>query len=471
MQRSAGKTTERHFVQSTRTVSIFIMESRGVMTANAQPLEEPGRPTDLPELQLKPGFKRSDQSVISDTDGSSVPRSRTGPLTFDEMLAFTERSPEVAPPQSLPVEPAAPKPVLSTDLTQEHALPVRRLPTFDTAPITLESFPPVPIHQVSFPSPASFSGLSPRKGGKNPLSLLSSEKREHAWFKKGAIVLMGLLAVVFLLGGVGSFFTRPLKVMIKSKPSGASVHLGEERLGETPLEVELQGPDEKPVLSLDGFESKAIPDFSIPESGKAGKVYVVLEKTPFPIDWTGLPKGTRVWWNGEEEGKTRSTVAGEHKIKVKPPGQSSFVWSATVQWNKGEAFHAGRGVAEEIRRRPILVLSLSGIDRAEVIVKDGPRFTTTVSLGQVAAAITLPGPGTYMVKVEGSHRNGLFQREIVLKEGSKKSVDIALWQAASAPARATYHPGSPSPSRPRYNPPPSYPSSAGGRGRIAPPSF
>jgi hypothetical protein len=396
------------------------------------------------------------------------PEREKGPMTFDEMLELTTRSPQSAsqqtPPPTAEQPVAHPTPPVEPPAIIEHPAPPTTQPpsSFDTAPITLGVPGAERFEATSYP------GFSPAPAPTN-LSQLLSDKPDRSWLKKGAAAVLGLFVVIALVLGIGSLFTGPIKVLIKSKPTGADVYLGEEHLGTTPLKVELPSLDEKPELRLDGYKPQSMPEFKEPDSGEAGKVYVVLKKISFPLDWTALPKGTRVWWDGKES-QPKTTVAGEHKVKVKPTDQSSFIWSLTIPWNNGEVYPIGSAMAKEIERRPVLKLSLSGTTKAEVIVKDGPRFTTTVSLTKTPSSVTLPGAGKYLVKVNSTNKHSSFKKEIVLKDGSKKSVDIALWQPRSAPAR-TYQRGSSAPSRPRSNPRPTYTGASGGGSRIAPPSF
>ncbi len=287
----------------------------------------------------------------------------------------------------------------------------------------------------------------------------------------------GFVLLVLAVWGVSSLFSSPTKVLIKTKPEGVSVYLGEEHLGDTPVEVELTNFKYMPVLTLDGYKTQPVPPIQEPEDGETGKVYVVMEKLPFPLDWNGLPKNTRVWWEGSES-KPDTTVAGAHEVKVKPPGQSSFVWSINTPWKKGESFAGGKAIAAEIKKRPVLKLTLSGAEKAEVIVKDGPRFTTTVSMKKGDSSVTLPAPGKYRVKVKATGAHSAFEQEVELKEGGKKSLAVALWQPVAAPsaAPASYSSGGgwsqPSYSQPRSAPPASYSGGGGGGGgRIAPPSF
>ena len=285
----------------------------------------------------------------------------------------------------------------------------------------------------------------------------------------------GFVALVLLVWGISSLFSAPTKVLIKTKPEGVAVYLGEEHLGDTPVEVELPDLENLPVLELEGYKTQPVPAIQEPEDGES-KVYVVMEKLPFPLDWSGIPKDTRVWWEGSES-KPETTVAGAHEVKVKPPGQSSFVWTVDTPWKNGEAFAVGKAVAAEVKKRPVLKLSLSGADKAEVIVKDGPRFTTTVSMKKGDSSVTLPGPGKYRVKVKATGAHSAFEQEVELKEGSKKSLAVALWQPVAAPAAApasSYSGGwsQPSYSQPRSAPRASYSGGGGGgAGRIAPPSF
>ena len=84
--------------------------------------------------------------------------------------------------------------------------------------------------------------------------------------------MLGLLVL-----GISSLFSSPTTVLIKTKPEGVAVYLGEEHLGDTPVEVELTSLENLPVLTLDGYKTQPVPPIQESEGGEA-KVYVVMEK-------------------------------------------------------------------------------------------------------------------------------------------------------------------------------------------------
>lgn len=424
----------------------------------------------FPEVRLKAGYRNPVGSSAPADSGAAEETRRDGPLSFDEMLEFTrgaKSTPAPAPARPSP-PPAPPAPVYPTPTPP--AMPVPEPPAFaaismDSEPIALNVSPPPPPPMHHIPevrSPARL--LAPQKS--------SSPER----LKQGGLALLGFVTLVFIVLGVSSLFSGPTKVLIKSKPEGAAVYLGEEHLGDTPVEVEIHDLDHMPVLELEGYKTQPVPQFKEPESGEPGKVYVVLERLPFPLDWEGLPKGAKIWWEGAES-KPKTTVAGPHDVKIKPTGQSSFVWSVDIPWKDGQAYPIGKAIASELKKRPTLKLTLSGTEKAEVIVKSGSRFTQKVSLKKGASTITLPEPGKYRVKVKATNSYAAFDQEVELKEGSRKSVDVALWQPVAAPASPSYSGGGgggwsqPSYSAPRSAPRASYSGGGGGGGRIAPPSF
>lgn len=441
--------------------------------SNPEQPQEPKKSVELPEIRLKPGYKKIAASMNPSEKNPPPKQERSSALSIDDMLAITGKASQApSQPATAPTPPPAaappPPPAPPTPAVPAPPPPSFNLPK-ETEPITVAPPPPIGDPEpFTLTAPQSF----PPRGSKNPLLALSEESRNQDRLKKGGLAVLALGLVVALVVGIGSFFSGPTLVLIKSKPSGASVYLQEELLGKTPLEVELHDLEDRPVLKMEGYKPGSVPELKA-ESGKA-KTYVVLEKVPFSLDWAGLPKGTRIWWEGTEK-MPDSTVAGEQKIKVKPEGQSSFLWTLKIPWKQGETFSIGQKVAEEIKKRPVLKLSLEGTSKAKVIVKDGPRFTTTVSLGKTPSAITLPAPGKYLVKVNGTEQHASFKKEISLKEGARESLKVALWQARSAPAPVRGGGGGRSWSRPAvrrsYSPPPSYSGGGGGGGQIAPPSF
>jgi len=450
----------------------------------------------FPEVRLKAGYKNpASPNAPADTASSEEPR-RNGPLSFDEMLEFTRPG----KPQSAPSagQPSSTSPTMSTPPPPRPMPPVPPPAEWAKPTPATSSTPPSPVSSAPGPAPQSFGSMptnsdpmvlnvapppppqmAPLSDVRSPAALLASRQHSGERKKQAAMAAAGFVVLVLLVWGISSFFSTPTKVLIKTKPEGVAVYLGEEHLGDTPVEVEIPDLEYMPVLELDGYKTQPVPPIQEPESGEAGKVYVVMEKLPFPLDWSGLPKDTRVWWDGSES-KPDTTVAGAHEVKIKPPGQSSFVWSVNTPWKKGESFAIGKAIAAEVKKRPVLKLTLSGAQKADVIVKDGPRFTTTVSLKKGDSSVTLPGPGKYRVMVKATADHSAFEQQVELKEGSKKALAVALWQPVAAPAAApasSYSGGSGGWSQPSYSQPRSAPRASysggggGGAGRIAPPSF
>lgn len=431
--------------------------------------ENSKKPAELPELRLKPGFRKSSASSDNNQAAQTQEPARNGPLTFDEMLELTSKAPKAPPEQmsAAPIKaapppkvasppPPAPVPPPSARLT-EQAVAAAPLPPSSTHPLTLQDQRP------------SFHDFSPSPPPQNVLLQMAPKKPDYSWLKKVGVGALGLIVALLTFAAIGSLFGGT-KVLVKSKPTGADVYLHEEHVGKTPLTLELS--EEMPVLKMEGYKPSKLPGFSTSDSGGKAKAYLVLEKAPLPVDWAGLPGGTRIWWNGAE-GRPQSTTAGKHQVKVKPSGQSSFTWTANIPWNQGKSYPVGQVLAKELQKRPVLKLSLKGAAEANVIVKDGARFTTSVSLSKKTANLTLPHAGTYLIKVESTNRHRLFKEEVALKEGARESFEIALQRPRTAPAQPTYRPGNPAPyrPRPRANPRPVYHGGGGGGGQIAPPAF
>lgn len=442
------------------------------MSAENEAPDSPKPPGELPELKIKSGFKNP---VKQNSRSSQSSQSSGSALSIDEMLAITGKSSSsdtsVGASDSVPTEaptpPPAPMPVSAPPAPvrpQEMPPPPTPFPT-NAEPMTLSApsmLPPEPMGMGSTPNPNPFS-LAEKKRG---LSDLFDKFELSPKLLKGVAGAMALVLGLLLVASLGGFFNDPVKLLIKSKPSSAEVYLGDKLLGKTPLRTELSNLDEMPVLKLDGYETREVPKPKELKDGKVNKVFAKLQGVQFPLDWSGLPKDTRIWWEGAE-GKPKSATAGEYKVKVKPKGQSSFIWTAAVLWNDGQAFNIGKSIDQELKKRPVIKLSISGAAKASVIVKDGPRFTQTVSLTKAGTGVILPGPGSYAVKVKGTNKYGAFSKDVKLKAGDRKSVKVAL----VAPQRRV---AAPSQGRPRYNPRPYRAPRryhGGGGATIAPPSF
>lgn len=447
------------------------------MSGQDKPTEDSADSKALPELRLKAGFQGTKPSASSHQE--AAPERTSQALTIDDMLAITKGRPsqpvqEESISQDVPVRPVAPPPAPPVSPPATPASPPAPPsppppPAFpaESTPLTLNSPPPA----FAQPGPklgGGFSANTPLGGTPGRFQFLQEfyETRPRVVQGVGALLVVGLvtLAVVGLLG----MLQHPVKLRIESQPNAAEVFLGDELLGQTPLKIELTDLDEMPVLKLAGYETTEVPR---PETIKPDKWNIVsakLQGVSFPLDWSGLDEKTQIWWDGAET-RPKSTATGTYKIKVKPPQQSSFVWSAKVPWKQGQAYPIGQAVAKEIAKRPVLKLSLSGVSQATVIVKDGPRFTHTLKLQKTASAVTLPGPGSYAVKVKSNAQHGSFEKTVEVQSGEKKGVQVALYRPRTQHRRVTN-------SRPIYsprrsNPAPAYRPSGRSAGGIAPPAF
>lgn len=427
-----------------------------------QPPEQPKKPGELPEIRLKPGYKWPSESRRSaePSKSSESAQSSSGSLSIDEMLeqVRSRRSED----EAAAAEQPKPEPI-AQDVMVMH----------EPEPPTPSSF------KSSFPedsNPIVLEAAAPPPPPANPLRLVPIEEEPTPWLKIGGAVFLvfGLIVSMVI---ASRFFSKPppTKVLIRSKPSKASVFLREEYLGVTPLVVEIEDPEVVPTLTLEGYETASMPPPVDSEDGGPKKAYVVFQQLSFPLDWAGLPEGAQVWWEGSES-KPESVVVGDYKLKVKPAGQTSFSWVLSVPWNEGKAFPVGRAVAKEVEKRPVLKLSLSGVSKADVIVKGGKQFSETVTLGNKPSSVTLPKAGKYLVKVNGNYSHGSFEKEVTVKEGANQSLKVALSKPAPASSSGNSGGGwsnSGGYSQPRgYSRPPVYHGGGGGGpGRIAPPSF
>jgi hypothetical protein len=426
-----------------------------IMSADNESPEAPPDSKGLPEIRLKAGFERPSPSSPSEVQ-DSPPEPRSQALTIDEMLAISSgHRAQAAQEQPAPQAP----PQVKQNSVWPLSAPAPPPPSFpaDTSPMTLSN------------TPSPFGQPKPINSGHHRFRILRDLYETRPRVVQGASAVLILAVIALTAVGILSVLRVPIKLRIESQPSAAKVYLGEELLGQTPLKLELANLDEMPVLKLAGYETTVVPRPQKLKQGKQNIVSATLKGVNFPLDWSGLTDETRIWWEGTEK-RPKSTVAGKYKIKVKPGRQSSFVHSIAIPWNNGQAFSIGRALTEEINRRPVVKLSLDGVSKANVIVKDGPRFTHTLTLGKTDSAVTLPGPGTYAVKVKGTNEHGPFEKSIKVKAGDRKTVEVALYQPPPA-ATHTYQPQRSSYTPRRSHPTATYRPGGNGVGTIAPPAF
>lgn len=155
--------------------------------------------------------------------------------------------------------------------------------------------PTYPLDLHSTPVPASASTLALAQ----PLPPLTPGKGGHGmrWAILGTLIL-GTLGV----GGYSLLSPKkiPRYVAIQSQPSGASVFLDEQPLGETPLDrVELKGHNPMLRVKLTGYLTQ---HHRIQEGETSVKI--LLKKPPHFISVITEPPGAQVFLNGSFAGAT-----------------------------------------------------------------------------------------------------------------------------------------------------------------------
>ncbi|MBL0209442.1 MAG: protein kinase [Holophagaceae bacterium] len=157
--------------------------------------------------------------------------------------------------------------------------------------------------------------------------------------------------VILLLGGLGAggYFSRGFwqpsrSIQVLSEPAGATVYLGEQKLGETPLEqVELKGRGPVLRFKLEGYlsQSRTVqPDEST--------VKAVLKKPPHVLSILTDPPGAQVFLNGEPVGWSPIRNLG---IPAEGPSHLKIIHENYIPWEA--EVDAGIPFPELIRLSPL----------------------------------------------------------------------------------------------------------------------
>lgn len=234
-------------------------------------------------------------------------------------------------------------------------------------------------------------------------------------------------------------------------------------------------------IELDSSSAHSEPDVaavSLVESAPAPQAPSSVE-----LDWTGVPEGSKVFWQGAKTSLSELGAApvGKYDVKVFAPSRPVVRLSLNISAGQSGPVFVGRQVKEALARQPVLTVSLAKAPGKAVQVKvrelgEGATFKAATKLeGAAGAGIVLPKPGKYKVEVAETATHQAYGQTVTIDSGGKKSVQIALKAApprvVSAPAAPSYS-GSSGYSEPAYYPPPrSYGGGGGGGSRIAPPSF
>ena len=120
-------------------------------------------------------------------------------------------------------------------------------------------------------------------------------------------------------------------LILTSEPEGATVSIGGEFAGQTPLEVELRpGVDHRVSISKSGHETTS--DTIRLESGESREVHISLDARYGEIEITGDPADAELLIDGESRGTATQTVrltAVPHEIEVRKEGYETFRRSIT----------------------------------------------------------------------------------------------------------------------------------------------
>jgi hypothetical protein len=275
----------------------------------------------------------------------------------------------------------------------------------------------------------------------------------------------------------------PTGFVLYSVPK-AEVFAGERSLGATPLLVQESQVGQGLSLQAEGYEKATFRLLAPLPEGKVEKHKVVLEAAAVALDWSGLPEGSKLVWQGKPA--TREALAkakaGSYSLVVTAPGRPPVSMRVSVpdpSGASGATLAVGKQAEAAFAKQPQLGLSLKSGKVAPklpltVSVVQG-KFKRTETLdGKGLSKIVLPGPGAYQVKVPATSTHQAFSKSLTLKEGAKQNLEIALTPvppriaADPAPAGGGYVP-----EPVYYSPPPVHygGGGGGGGGSIAPPSF
>lgn len=217
----------------------------------------------------------------------------------------------------------------------------------------------------------------------------------------------------------------------------------------------------------------------------------LVESDPAPqalssveLDWTGVPEGSKVFWQGAKTSLSElgSASAGKYDVKVFAPSRPVVRLSLDISEAQSGPVLVGQQVKEALVRQPVLTVSLAKAPGKAVQVRvrelgEGATFKAAAKLeGAAGSSIVLPKAGKYKVEVAETATHQAYGQTVTVDSGGKKGVQIAL---KAAPPRVVIAPAAPSYSQssgysePAYYPPPprSYGGGGGGGSRIAPPSF
>lgn len=314
---------------------------------------------------------------------------------------------------------------------------------------------------MALPSEADFPDLVMEHAGARPAPRPIAPpppKPGRSW-KPVALAAVG--AGLLALGAV------PLVLMrLKDQPAPRS-----EPAAATSVNNATTEPGEQPLLAsaTAGVEEQAAPQ---PRAS---------------LDWSGVPEGSKIFWQGKKtQVSALGTAApGKYDVKVVAPGRPAVRLALAVSPDS-QRVAVGQKVSDALAQQPTLSLALAKASKGGVQVKvrelgENASFKTSTKLqGKAASGLVLPRAGKYKVEVAETDTHRAYGQTVTVGDGGKKSLQIALKPAppriaVSAPAAPVYSGDGGGHSAPAYQapPPPSYYGGGGGGGgsRIAPPSF
>jgi hypothetical protein len=312
----------------------------------------------------------------------------------------------------------------------------------------------------------------------------------------GAALIVGALAVPESAFSGAPVAGTPPSFVLTSEPK-AEVYRGDQRLGLTPLllEASLVG-EEGLTLQATGFEEQKFVLSGPVSDSVIEKHRVVLAEAPIRLDWSGMPAGSKLTWQGKPTTVEALTTAlpGTYSLAVTPPDRPSVAIQVVVPKHGVGGLSVGKQLEQALAKQPALSVTLKAgkgktakVPLTVTISQSdkGKKFSKTASLdGKKSSKLILPGAGTYLVKVPASATHQAFSKKLTVKEGGSQNLEIALTPvppkvaSVSAPSSGSGGGGGGAyyPEPVYYSPPPAYYGGGGGGGgsggaSIAPPSF
>ncbi len=438
--------------------------------------------------RLKSKESRDDDAPLlsptASTAGVAPPR-RTWDYDFGENPADVETVvvPVVTAETEAPSTPAAPVPE-----APPVAAPSISAPPPPPPPPSAPPSPPIPeVPAVQVPPDPAPSEPAP----------IRKRSRALPW-----LLAAGVVAVAVAFAVPPSAFAppplaeAPIKFMLVSQPE-AEVFQGETSLGTTPLLLEPSQVGEGLTLRKAGFQNENFQLDMAPSQNRIEKYKVVLDVAAVPLEWSGLPEGSGLAWQGKPAAvkDLATAMPGTYSLKVSPPKRPAVTLSLAIPApgdpSVSGPYKVGEQVAEALSKQPALSMTLkSGKGKAPkqpltVTVEQtaGGKFQTTTPLqAKSPSDLVLPGPGTYRVKVAATKTHKALQQTVTVKESDRKVLELALTPIPPKVAKAAPRPstggggGGGYVPPPVYYPPPVYSGGGGGGGggggaSIAPPSF